>query len=65
MSTTPMIESSLMPKIGRPPLHPDDRSLQISLRVPSKQFDHLCQRAREARCSLAEIVRRSLRPGVR
>jgi hypothetical protein len=46
---------------GRPPLHPDDPSVQISVKVPTKQFDRLCQRAREARCTVPEFIRRHLR----
>jgi hypothetical protein len=45
---------------GRPPLDPTDRSVSLTLRVPSKQYDRLCADAQRERCTVPELVRRSL-----
>jgi len=48
-------------KGGRPRLDPTDRSVAVSLALPGRQFDRLCQRASLARVSVPEIIRRDLR----
>jgi hypothetical protein len=45
---------------GRPPLDDDDPSEHICLSVPGKQFDELDARARRARVTIQEIIRRDL-----
>ena len=48
-------------KSGRPPLDPDDRSVQIALKVPSKQYDALWHEAQRARMTMPELIRHKLR----
>jgi len=43
---------------GRPPIDPTDRSVSLSVRLPSKQYDALVLRALDARRTIAEQVRR-------
>lgn len=55
---------------GRPPLNRNDPSVPICVKVPSRDYDRLCDRARQARVTVPEVVRRSLhandeRPGKR
>jgi hypothetical protein len=51
---------------GRPALDPNDPSVSITLRLPSKQLDGYCQKARRAglaedrTVSVPEIIRREL-----
>jgi hypothetical protein len=45
---------------GRPPLDDDDPSEQVCVRVPGHQYDALDERARRARVSVPEIIRRDL-----
>jgi hypothetical protein len=45
---------------GRPPLDDHDPSTPICLKVPSKQFDELADRARRERVSIQEVIRRDL-----
>ncbi len=45
---------------GRPPLDDNDPSVQVAVRMPSKQYDELCERALQQRVSLPEIIRRDL-----
>jgi hypothetical protein len=45
---------------GRPPLDDDDPSTTICVKVPSKLFDELDDRARRARVTIQEIIRRTL-----
>lgn len=45
---------------GRPPLDDDDESVPVSTRMPSRQYDDLSQRAKDARVSVAEQVRRDV-----
>lgn len=52
-----------MTRPGRPPLDPDDPSVQVSLRLPSKQFDATQKRADEARMTIAEWIRKMLADG--
>jgi len=45
---------------GRPPLDRTDPSVPICVKVPAREFDRLCDRARQARVSVPEVVRREL-----
>jgi hypothetical protein len=47
-------------KPGRPPVDPTDRSVSLTLRLPSKAYDALCVRALKAHRSVAAEVRRVL-----
>jgi hypothetical protein len=42
---------------GRPPLDPHDPSVDVHVRVPSRQYDALYRRARDARLTVAEYLR--------
>ena len=48
---------------GRPRLDPTDPdpSVHVGLRLPSKQYDGLYARAREARMSVPEFIRQRLK----
>jgi CxxC motif-containing protein (DUF1111 family) len=49
-------------KRGRPPLDVTDAtSVHVHLRLPSKQYDALCQRAKRDDLTLPELLRRVLR----
>lgn len=45
---------------GRPPLDDDDDSVPVSTRLPSRQFDAMQHRAKVARVSVAEQLRRDI-----
>ena len=45
---------------GRPPLDDDDESVPVSTRMPSRQYDEMWQRARDARVTIAEQIRRDV-----
>jgi hypothetical protein len=45
---------------GRPPLDDTDQSVRISFRVPSRQYDDLCQRAQRERVNISDVIRRHL-----
>jgi len=45
---------------GRPPLDRTDPSVKVSISLPSKQFDHYCDRARREDVSVPTIIRRDL-----
>jgi hypothetical protein len=47
---------------GRPPLDPSDRSVELCLTLPGRRYDELYSRARVARLSVPELIRRSLNP---
>lgn len=47
---------------GRPPLDDADPSVGVTVRMPSKQFDALAQRALKARVGVPELIRRALGP---
>jgi len=44
----------------RPKLNQDGPSIQVTIRLPAKQFDAYCTRARRADVSVPEIIRRDL-----
>jgi hypothetical protein len=48
-------------RLGRPPLDPSAPLATVSLRLPAKQFDALCQQARQAAISVPEVIRRKIR----
>ena len=39
-------------KRGRPPLDDEDPSVSVTLRLPSKHFDHVCTEAQRARLTV-------------
>jgi len=45
---------------GRPPLDPDDPSVHVGVKLPSKQYDDLARRALREDVSVPEIIRRDL-----
>jgi hypothetical protein len=45
---------------GRPPLDADDPSVDVHVRMPSKQYDDTFLRAQRDRVSVPEIIRRDL-----
>ena len=45
---------------GRPPLDDADKTVRMSFRVPTKRFDELCTRAKDARVNLSEFARMQL-----
>lgn len=46
---------------GRPPLDDDDPSVDVHIRMPSKQYDATYRRASRARLTVPELIRRELR----
>jgi len=48
-------------KPGRPPLDPNDPSVEVCVALPAKRYDDLYTRARLERVSIQELIRRSLR----
>lgn len=48
-------------KRGRPPLDADDRTVQVTLRLPSKQHTDLRDQAQREAVTVQEIIRRTLR----
>ena len=47
-------------KPGRPPLDPTDRSVIVSVAIPSRTFDTYYKRASVERLTVPEIIRRDL-----
>ena len=47
-------------RTGRPPLDPDDPSVEMCVTLPAKQYDALYARARAERVSIPEMMRRIL-----
>lgn len=45
---------------GRPPLDPDDPSVSVHFRLPSKQYDATVERATRDRETLSDYIRRRL-----
>jgi hypothetical protein len=43
---------------GRPPLDVEDPSVDIHLRLPSKQYDQIYRSAQDARVTVPEWIRR-------
>lgn len=49
-----------MAKRGRPPLSPDGTTTAVNLKLPDRLYDSAYAAAREARCSVPEMIRRLL-----
>jgi hypothetical protein len=47
-------------KRGRPPIDPTDHTVSTHVRLPSREFDALCQLAQREHLSLPELIRRAL-----
>ena len=45
---------------GRPRLEPDDPSVDVHVRLPSKQYDAAYLRAQRERLTVPELLRRAL-----
>lgn len=54
-----------MARRGRRPLDPNDLTVSLCLRLPSKQFDALDRLARQYRLTTPELTRRLLRRELR
>jgi hypothetical protein len=50
---------------GRPPLDPDDPSVDVHVRLPSKQYDAVYRLAQHARVTVPEMFRRGLENALR
>ena len=48
-------------KRGRPPLDPEDPSIAVHFRLPSKQYDAHYQQAQRERLTMSEWIRQMLR----
>lgn len=48
---------------GRPPVDPTDRSVLVTIRLPSRAYDRQYQRAQRERVTIAEAIRRTLKDG--
>ena len=53
----------MVKRAGRPPLDPDDPSVSVTVRLPSKQFDATQKQADEAQMTLADWIRKMLARG--
>jgi hypothetical protein len=47
-------------KRGRPPIRVGDTTTPVTVRVPSKDYDRVCERATRERVKPVELIRRSL-----
>lgn len=50
---------------GRPPLDDDDPSVDVHLRLPSKQYDDAYDRATRERMTVPERIRQDMRDAAR
>jgi hypothetical protein len=50
-----------MRRTGRPPLAPDDATIEVTVRLPAKRYDALYAQARAERVSVSELMRRLLK----
>jgi hypothetical protein len=48
-------------RTGRPPLDDHDPSVNVSIKIPSRQYDALFEQAQRERVSLPEMIRRRIR----
>ena len=48
-------------RAGQPKLARDDQTARTSVRLPAREYDQLCARARQDRQSLSDVLRRGLR----
>jgi hypothetical protein len=46
--------------MGRPPLDPRHPTVNVTLRMPSNQYEALCRRAEQERCNVTELMRQRL-----
>jgi hypothetical protein len=46
---------------GRPPLDTNDRTVPVSIGLPSKQYADLCREAQHDATTVPELIRRALR----
>lgn len=49
---------------GRPRLDPEDVSIRLALRMPTKQYDRVYRVARQQRMTLSQFVRAAVRDEV-
>ena len=49
---------------GRPRLDPKDRSTQLNVRIPAKQYDAVYHRASGERLTMSEWIRRTMRAAI-
>jgi hypothetical protein len=45
---------------GRPRVDEDDETVQTGTRLPARQYDEMCERAKAARVTVAEQLRRDV-----
>jgi hypothetical protein len=50
---------------GRPPLDPNDPTVNTHVRLPSKLYDEAYARAQKDRVTVPEAIRRALKDGFR
>jgi hypothetical protein len=50
-----------MAKPGRPPLDADDPTVNIHIRIPSKQYDEAFRLASSQKVTVPEMIRRALK----
>lgn len=50
-----------MKRSGRPRVDVGDGTMYVSVALPVKQFDALCQQAQRAQVSLPEVIRQKIR----
>ena len=46
---------------GRPPLDPDDHSVDVHLKMPAQQYDATYRQARLERMTLSDVIRDAIR----
>lgn len=46
---------------GRPPLDANDHTTSVSLKVPTKLYEQVCQLADRQRIATPEVIRRAIR----
>ena len=46
---------------GRPPLDPNDPSVNVHFRLPAKEYDAVLAHAKDARLDLGDYIRTALR----
>lgn len=51
---------SMSNRRGRPPVDPNDRSVNVQLRIPARQYDALFERARHERREVNDQIRHEL-----
>jgi hypothetical protein len=46
---------------GRPPLDDNDESVGVHVRLPSREYDAVYEKARRERVTVPEVIRRAVR----